>query len=427
MAYRGGGRGSGCRASHRTHAGGPTNRATRFSGSTVQPGAADGKPNLNGVWQVMNTANWDIQDHPGTTGSLPSPPGRQLLYPSGKRRRRRQRHSVPTVGAREEEGEFRQAAGNGYRGSESWRSRGEMLPAWRAARHVYAVSLPDIQGTDKILIAYEFAHADRVIHLDKVDPRPYLAVDTWMGHSEGRWEGDTLVVDVRGLNDQTWFDRAGNFHSEALRVVERYTPIGPRHLDLRGHARGPQGLYAAVEDEHACVSPPGEGREDSRDPVRRVRGAVHVRHRQPPSAQVTVECGLSEPLSAVVRMNSSGQVRTVQGIVCCYTVADPVRCRSRWDPVVGYLAIRHNEVAVRMIRLPRTIAGVASIICASVLPEELVFGAGLNHEGIAVFAHREELAVIPPRRGRERAGLQGRRLLDQLGGRIVNGGGHVKG
>ena len=51
-----------------------------------------------------------------------------------------------------------------------------------------------------------------------------------MGHSEGRWEGDTLVVDVRGLIDQTWFDRAGNFHSDALHVVERYTPIGPDAL-----------------------------------------------------------------------------------------------------------------------------------------------------------------------------------------------------
>ena len=51
----------------------------------------------------------------------------------------------------------------------------------------------------------------------------------WMGWSLGRWEGDTLVVDVTGLNDQTWFDRAGNFHTEALKVVERYTPTGPRH------------------------------------------------------------------------------------------------------------------------------------------------------------------------------------------------------
>ena len=51
-----------------------------------------------------------------------------------------------------------------------------------------------------------------------------------MGWSRGRWEGDTLVVDVTDFNDQTWFDRAGNFHSDALHVVERYTAVSPYHL-----------------------------------------------------------------------------------------------------------------------------------------------------------------------------------------------------
>ena len=54
-----------------------------------------------------------------------------------------------------------------------------------------------------------------------------------MGQSAGRWEGDTLVVDVTSFNDQTWFDRAGNFHSEALHVVERYTPVSPDVLDYQ--------------------------------------------------------------------------------------------------------------------------------------------------------------------------------------------------
>ena len=55
-------------------------------------------------------------------------------------------------------------------------------------------------------------------------------IDTWMGHSRGRWEGETLVVDVTSFNGQTWFDRAGNFHSDALHVVERYTAISPDAL-----------------------------------------------------------------------------------------------------------------------------------------------------------------------------------------------------
>ena len=85
-------------------------------------------------------------------------------------------------------------------------------------------------ANNDILIAYEYASASRVIKMGKVEPPP---VDTWMGQSAGRWEGDTLVVDVTGLNDQTWFDRAGNFHSEALHVVERFTPVSPDVLDYQ--------------------------------------------------------------------------------------------------------------------------------------------------------------------------------------------------
>jgi hypothetical protein len=64
--------------------------------------------------------------------------------------------------------------------------------------------------------------------MGKTEPPP---VDTWMGQSAGRWDGDTLVVDVTGFNDQTWFDRAGNFHSEALHVTERFTPMDPNLLN----------------------------------------------------------------------------------------------------------------------------------------------------------------------------------------------------
>ena len=74
---------------------------------------------------------------------------------------------------------------------------------------------------------YEFASASRTIHLDTVGPSP---VNAWMGHSVGRWEGDTLVVDVTDQVEDTWFDRAGNHHSAAMTVVEHYTMIGPDHI-----------------------------------------------------------------------------------------------------------------------------------------------------------------------------------------------------
>jgi hypothetical protein len=77
-----------------------------------------------------------------------------------------------------------------------------------------------IQTATHILMAFQYANTSRLIDLSKVPPAP---VDTWMGYSSGKWEGETLVIDSRGFNDMTWFDRAGNHHSNALRVVERLT------------------------------------------------------------------------------------------------------------------------------------------------------------------------------------------------------------
>jgi hypothetical protein len=94
-----------------------------------------------------------------------------------------------------------------------------------------------LQGTNKIVIGYEFAETSRTIHMDAVGESP---AETWMGWSKGRWEGDTLVVDVTSFNDQTWFDRAGNFHSEALHVVERYTRTGPDHLAYEATIEDPK-------------------------------------------------------------------------------------------------------------------------------------------------------------------------------------------
>jgi hypothetical protein len=78
-----------------------------------------------------------------------------------------------------------------------------------------------VQSQKAILFSYEYASAVRTVNMEKAPPAP---IESWMGWSNGHWEGETLVIDVTGLNDQTWFDRAGNFHSDALHVVERYTP-----------------------------------------------------------------------------------------------------------------------------------------------------------------------------------------------------------
>ena len=90
-----------------------------------------------------------------------------------------------------------------------------------------------------ILLTYEFANAGRIIRMNSKAESP---TDTWMGWSRGRWEGDTLVVDVSSFNGQSWFDRAGNFQSETLHVVERYTPAGPDMLRYEATIDDPQ-LY----------------------------------------------------------------------------------------------------------------------------------------------------------------------------------------
>src|SRR5438034_9259166 len=73
-------------------------------------------------------------------------------------------------------------------------------------------------------IAYQYAGAVRNVYLKDPGPPP---IDSWMGQSVGRWEGETFVIEANGFNDSTWFDRSGNFHSDQVKAVERYTRTGP--------------------------------------------------------------------------------------------------------------------------------------------------------------------------------------------------------
>jgi hypothetical protein len=83
------------------------------------------------------------------------------------------------------------------------------------------------QSKSAIFFAYEYAGAVRNVYLKDPGPAP---TDSWMGQSVAKWEGDTMVVEVTGQNDQTWLDRAGNHHTEKLKVTERYTMMGPDHI-----------------------------------------------------------------------------------------------------------------------------------------------------------------------------------------------------
>jgi hypothetical protein len=182
------------------------------------PRTADGRPNLNGIWQAVNTANWDLQDHAARQGPIVSL-GAAFSVPAG----------LGVVEGNEipyRPEMLKQKQENGARWVELDPEVKCFMPGVpRATYQPYPFQI--VQTPTHVLVAYEFASATRTIYIDGKDEAPF---DTWMGHSNGRWEGDTLVVEVGNFNDQTWFDRAGNFHSEELKVVERYTPTSPNSL-----------------------------------------------------------------------------------------------------------------------------------------------------------------------------------------------------
>ena len=97
-----------------------------------------------------------------------------------------------------------------------------------------------VQGEgDLILFAYEYANANRPVFMNE-DDHEVAPVDLWMGQSNGSWDGDTLVIEVNSNIDQTWFDRAGNHHSSAMVVTERYTPIDDHVMQYEATIDDPQ-------------------------------------------------------------------------------------------------------------------------------------------------------------------------------------------
>jgi hypothetical protein len=93
------------------------------------------------------------------------------------------------------------------------------------------------QSENSMLISYEYAAAVRNILFKDPGPAP---TDSWMGQSVAKWEGDTLVVTVTGFLDRTWFDRAGNFHSDQMKVVERWTPMDATHVRYEAEITDPE-------------------------------------------------------------------------------------------------------------------------------------------------------------------------------------------
>ena len=111
-----------------------------------------------------------------------------------------------------------------------------MLYARRSARRISPYPFQIIQSQKDILFAYEYATTNRLINMGKPQEP---ATDTWMGTSNGHWEKDTLVVDVTGFNGNAWFDRAGDFASDSLHVVERYRLLDANTMDYEATIEDP--------------------------------------------------------------------------------------------------------------------------------------------------------------------------------------------
>ena len=193
---------------------------------------AEGRPDFSGVWQAMNEAHWDLQAHEARPAIVTQPGVYEYEYarvPAAPVLALGAAGGVPgSMGVVQGDGQIPykpEALAVKQENAANWIDRDPELKCYlpgipRAMYMPYPFAI--VQGTDKIQMTFAFSNAARVIHMNKVEGPPD---DTYMGHSVGRWEGDTLVVDVTNFNGKNWLDRAGNYHSDALHLVERFTAI----------------------------------------------------------------------------------------------------------------------------------------------------------------------------------------------------------
>ncbi len=221
----------------------PSAKAAPVKSTSAASGRIAGKPDFSGIWEANTTANWDLLTHearpmvgqPGLTansvvlaapvvalGSIGwVPPGLGVVEGN-------EIPYQPWAAARQKENQ------------DHWLDRDPEVKCFQPGipRGLYMPNpFQIIQSSTKIQMVYEYADAQRTIHLNKMEEYPNTA---WMGYSVGHWEGDTLVVDVTDFNDATWFDRAGDFHSEAMKVTERFTPDGANVIRYEATITDPQ-------------------------------------------------------------------------------------------------------------------------------------------------------------------------------------------
>jgi hypothetical protein len=180
----------------------------------------DGKPDLNGIWEAMGSAHWNLEPHNAQAGPLPQM-GALGAIPAGL--------GVVEGGRIPYTAE---AAAKRAENKANWLERDPLAKCYmpgvpRATYMPYPFQI--FQYPDRVVILYEYLHATREIFTDG-SRHPEIPVEFWLGDSRGRWQGESLIVDVTLFTNETWFDRAGNFHSDGLHVIEQYTRTGPDHM-----------------------------------------------------------------------------------------------------------------------------------------------------------------------------------------------------
>jgi hypothetical protein len=184
------------------------------------PRAPDGKPDLSGIWQTLSSADYGLEPHGNRTDA---PPGAGVV----------------------EGGVIPYTAAALIQRAKNFEARATADPRTRCfilgtPRGIYGAEPFQIfQRPRDLTLVFQFGHAVRTIHTNGTR-HPKGPIGFWMGDSRASWEGDTLVVDVTDFVGETWLDRAGNFHSEMLHVVERWTLLDANTIEYRATLEDPR-------------------------------------------------------------------------------------------------------------------------------------------------------------------------------------------
>jgi hypothetical protein len=223
-----------------------------------RPETIGGHPNFNGIWQALNTAYWNLEAHSAEALDQFWPMGAIAAIPAGKSMLKGG-GAIPYLP---------QALEQRSKNRASWPSTDPeakcyMLGVPRVTYHDMPFQI--FQGNGDMLMVYPFAATNRIIYMNDPSEPP---VDTYMGKSSGKWDGKALVVTTTGQNDRTWLDRAGNFHTNQLKVTERFTLLDVNHIWYEATLEDPKvfskpwtiemPLYRLIEKdvqllEHKCV------------------------------------------------------------------------------------------------------------------------------------------------------------------------------